>query len=164
MIAIHCPHCQVGLKIDEQKIPAHLETFNCPKCKQPIPIKLVQASAPAKIDSAETQLLQSGCKQTGRLEVEVNPDTPAQVICLHEGDQLIGRRSCQADHSEFIGINTSDRSMSRTHLRIQVQKDAKNGYKHYLSDNNSKNNTLYNGNYLEKEEVGVLNDGDEIVI
>ena len=46
----------------------------------------------------------------------------------------------------------------------EVKKDSKGRYKHYLSDNNSKNHTLYNSNYLENGEVVVLNDGDEIVI
>ena len=38
------------------------------------------------------------------------------------------------------------------------------GYKHYLSDNNSKNQTLYNNNYLRKGEVVVLSDNDEITL
>ena len=54
--------------------------------------------------------------------------------------------------------------MSREHIRIVVKKDAKGGYKHYLSDNNSKNHTLYNSNYLENGEIVVLNNNDEIII
>ena len=63
-----------------------------------------------------------------------------------------------------IGIVTADKSMSREHIRIEVKKDAKGGYKHYLSDNNSKNHTLYNSNYLENGEIVVLNNNDEIII
>jgi pSer/pThr/pTyr-binding forkhead associated (FHA) protein len=37
-------------------------------------------------------------------------------------------------------------------------------YKHFLSDNNSKNKTLYNNTCLENGEVVVLKDNDEIVI
>ena len=48
--------------------------------------------------------------------------------------------------------------------RIEVKKDVKGGYKHYLSDNNSKNHTLYNSNYLENGEIVVLNNNDEIII
>ena len=33
-----------------------------------------------------------------------------------------------------------------------------------LSDNNSKNHTLYNSNYLENGEIVVLNNNDEIII
>ena len=44
------------------------------------------------------------------------------------------------------------------------EKDSKGGYKHFLTDNNSKNHTLYNNSYLENGEVVVLNDNDEIII
>ena len=54
--------------------------------------------------------------------------------------------------------------MSRAHIRIEVKKSEQGGYKHLLSDNNSRNHTLYNGNYLESGEVVVLNDQDEIII
>ena len=50
------------------------------------------------------------------------------------------------------------------HIRIEVKKDPKGGYKHFLSDNNSKNHTLYNSNYLENGEVVVLKNNDEIII
>ncbi|MDR1879972.1 MAG: FHA domain-containing protein, partial [Tannerellaceae bacterium] len=63
-----------------------------------------------------------------------------------------------------IAIHTADRSMSREHIRIEVKKNAKGGYNHYLSDNNSKNHTLYNSNCLEEGEVIVLKDNDEIMI
>ena len=74
----------------------------------------------------------------------------------------IGRKSKAS--TATIGIVTADKSMSREHIRIEVKKDAKGGYKHYLSDNNSKNHTLYNSNYLENGEIVVLNNNDEIII
>ena len=54
--------------------------------------------------------------------------------------------------------------MSREHLRLEVKKEERGGYKHYLSDNNSKNHTLYNNKYLEDGEIVVLQDNDEIII
>ena len=54
--------------------------------------------------------------------------------------------------------------MSREHIRIEVKKDERGGYKLYLSDNNSKNHTLYNSNYLDEGEIVVLNNNDEIII
>ena len=45
-----------------------------------------------------------------------------------------------------------------THVRRYIT------YKHYLSDNNSKNHTLYNNNYLSDGEVVVLHDNDEIIL
>jgi pSer/pThr/pTyr-binding forkhead associated (FHA) protein len=89
--------------------------------------------------------------------------TQEQVFPLHEGASIIGRKS-SSPSGATIGIQTPDRSMSREHIRIEVKKDAKGGYKHYLSDNNSKNHTLYNGNFLGNAEVVILNNNDEIVI
>jgi pSer/pThr/pTyr-binding forkhead associated (FHA) protein len=46
-----------------------------------------------------------------------------------------------------------------------VKKNPKgNGYIHYISDNNSKNHTLYNGKRIEDGDVIVLKDNDEIVL
>ena len=120
MISVKCPHCHVGLKVDEGKIPLDITSFKCPKCRQPIPFP------------------------------------------LQEGVYIIGRKSKAS--TATIGIVTADKSMSREHIRIEVKKDAKGGYKHYLSDNNSKNHTLYNSNYLENGEIVVLNNNDEIII
>ena len=99
---------------------------------------------------------------TGHLSVIANADTPEQTFPLQEGVYIIGRKSNAS--TATIGIVTADKSMSREHIRIEVKKDAKGGYKHYLSDNNSKNHTLYNSNYLENGEIVVLNNNDEIII
>ena len=41
MIAVKCPHCHVGLKVAEGKIPLGITSFKCPKCKEPIPLSLL---------------------------------------------------------------------------------------------------------------------------
>lgn len=111
---------------------------------------------------SETVLIQPLRMTTGRLSVIANADTPEQTFPLQEGVYIIGRKSNAS--TATIGIVTADKSMSREHIRIEVKKDAKGGYKHYLSDNNSKNHTLYNSNYLENGEIVVLNNNDEIII
>ena len=111
---------------------------------------------------SDTVLIRPIKTTTGRLSVIANDDTPEQVFSLYEGLIIIGRKS-NASKAQF-GIVTADKSMSREHIRIEVKKDAKGGYKHYLSDNNSKNNTLYNSNYLKHGEIVVLSNNDEIVI
>ena len=111
---------------------------------------------------SETVLIQPFRMTTGHLSVIANADTPEQTFPLQEGVYIIGRKSKAS--TATIGIVTADKSMSREHIRIEVKKDAKGGYKHYLSDNNSKNHTLYNSNYLENGEIVVLNNNDEIII
>lgn len=162
MISVKCPHCHVGLKIDEGKLPLHLPSFKCPKCKQPIQVASLPLSKNSNETESETVLVHSVPKNTGHFTVIANTETLEQSFSLHEGLFIIGRKS-KASHAT-IQIDTHDKSMSREHIRIEVKKDAKGGYKHYLSDNNSKNHTLYNSNYLQEGEIVILNNNDEIII
>ncbi|MEG2067866.1 MAG: FHA domain-containing protein [Tannerellaceae bacterium] len=162
MISVRCPYCHVGLKVDEGKLPLGITSFKCPKCKQAIPMSALSSEKKQSVDDAETMLVQPLKTSTGKITVLPDVDTQEQVFPLYEGVALIGRYSAASDAT--IRVVTEDRSMSREHIRIEVRKDAKGGYKHYLSDNNSKNHTLYNSNYLGDEEVVVLNNNDEIII
>lgn len=110
----------------------------------------------------ETVLIQPLRNSIGQLFVFANADTPEQIFPLYDGVTIVGRKSSVSGST--IGIITGDKSMSREHIRIEVKKEPKGGYKHYLSDNNSKNRTLYNSNYLEDGETVVLNNNDEIII
>ena len=162
MISIKCPHCQVGLKVDEGKLPLDLTSFKCPKCKQSIPVSLLQLGKQGADFDQDTILVHPVSNSTGQLLVVGDDATPEQIFPLYEGIAVIGRKSNASGAT--IGIITTDKSMSREHIRIEVKKDPKGGYKHYLSDNNSKNHTLYNSNYLENVEVVVLKNNDEIII
>ncbi|MDH6311838.1 putative Zn finger-like uncharacterized protein [Parabacteroides sp. PFB2-10] len=162
MISIRCPHCHVGLKVDEGKLPPGILSFKCPKCKKSIPISLLKENNMTDDSSSDTTLLQTSKSTLGQITVLADEHTREQVFPLYEGVSLIGRKSSASNAT--IGIVTDDRSMSREHIRIEVKKEAKGGYKHYLSDNNSKNHTLYNSSFLEKGEVIVLKDNDEIII
>ncbi len=163
MISVRCPHCNVGLKVDENKLPKDITSFKCPKCKEAIPISLLSQKEGGGFSVSDTVLIQPVKKNTGKITVLKDENTSEQVFSLYEGVSIIGRKSSNPSKTT-IGIETADRSMSREHIRIEVKKDAKRGYKHYLSDNNSKNHTLYNSNYLGDGEVVILNDNDEIII
>ena len=147
MISVKCPHCHVGLKVDEGKIPLDITSFKYPKCRQPIPVSLLSMEKGSVASESETVLIQPFRMTTGHLSVIANADTPEQTFPLQEGVYIIGRKSKAS--TATIGIVTADKSMSREHIRI---------------DNNSKNHTLYNSNYLENGEIVVLNNNDEIII
>jgi len=164
MISIKCPHCKVGLKIDESRIPQGIESFKCPKCKNNIPLSWLEqhSSADTNEDTIVTNAKPAG-SGIGRLTVPASEYTPFQVYQLKEGACVIGRKA-KASTADLC-IQTSDKSMSRSHLRIEVKKNPKgNGYFHFLSDNNSKNHTLYNGKTLEEGDIVILKDNDEIVM
>ena len=163
MISVRCPHCQVGLKVDESKIPANIQTFNCPKCKQPILVSFVLNSQPA--DDSETVILsvsESKSVKAGKLHVLPNEFTPEQFIQLSEGVNIIGRKSPSKDSA--TAIETKDKLMSRSHIGIEVRVDAGGKINHHLYDNKSTNRTLYNRNYIEPGEMVILKNNDEIQI
>lgn len=159
MIPVKCPHCQIGLKVDETKIPQGIASFKCPKCKHEIPISYLKRKQPADTETILIRPVRSG---KGRLTVLPNKDTPEQIFPLHEGIFIVGRKASTS--AATINIETGDKEMSRNHMRIEVKKDAKGNYIHMLSDYQSKNNTLYNGKRMDEGEVVALKNNDEIKI
>ena len=164
MISIKCPHCKVGLKVDETRIPKGIVSFKCPKCKKEIPISYLDQKIGQESD-VETLVVSSKAKEggLGRLTVLAVPGTPQQEFQLNEGIIIVGRKAKVS--TATICIQTDDKTMSRSHLRLEVKKNPKGeGFLHYLSDNNSKNHTLYNGKCIEDGDVIVLKNNDEIVL
>ena len=158
MIPVKCPHCRTGLKVDETKIPEGITSFKCPQCKHDIPVSyLTQRAADG---GSETVLLRPVEKRQGRITVLAAFDTPEQVFPLSEGTHIVGRKSSTTEAA--IAIETSDRTMSRNHARIEVKKDRRGNLIHTLSDCQSKNHTLYNGVPLGAGETVVLKDNDEL--
>jgi len=163
MISIRCPHCHIGLKVDETKIPSNIQIFNCPKCKQPIPVSYVMKNQVE--DDSETVILSLGTQDTkiGKIHVLPNDSTSEQMIQLMEGVNVVGRKSPVQKSS--TSIDTRDKLMSRSHIVIEVRKVAnKEEYIYYLYDNKSTNRTLYNEKYIEPGEVVTLKNNDEIQI
>lgn len=164
MISIKCPHCKVGLKVDETRIPKGIVSFKCPKCKKEIPISYLDHKIRQESE-VETIVVSSKAKNggLGRLTILSDSGTPGQEFQLSEGTIIVGRKAKVS--TATICIQTDDKTMSRSHLRIEVKKNPKGkGYLHYLSDNNSKNHTLYNGKCIEDGDVVVLKNNDELVL
>jgi pSer/pThr/pTyr-binding forkhead associated (FHA) protein len=162
MISVKCPHCKVGLKVDETRIPSDILSFKCPKCKKEIPISFIERKLEQQ-NNDETVVVRKGeNKGIGKLTILQGEEVPQQEFQLQEGENIIGRKAKVRMAS--ICIQTDDKTMSRSHLRIDVKKNPRGGYFHYLSDNNSINHTLYNGKSIESGDVVVLKDGDKLLI
>lgn len=125
MISVKCPHCHVGLKVDEGKLPLDLTSFKCPKCKQSIPVSLLQLGKQGADFDQDTILVHPVSNSTGQLLVVSDDATPEQIFPLYEGIAVIGRKSNASGAT--IGIITTDKSMSREHIRIEVKKTLKEG-------------------------------------
>lgn len=162
MISVKCPHCKVGLKVDEQKIPQGINTFKCPKCKQDIPLSFLDNKRDTQTGETNTLVYQPSKAKGGKLTVCPGGNTKEQIFHLREGHYIVGRKSPASDAD--IRIETDDKMMSRHHARVEVKKDSQGGLIHCLSDNQSKNQTMHNGIFLEESEEVVLQDNDEIKI
>ncbi|MDR2763644.1 MAG: FHA domain-containing protein [Tannerella sp.] len=163
MISVKCPHCNVGLKVDEQKIPEGIASFKCPRCKEEIPISVLERKPKnSRTAGGNTAILQPVRNGGGKLTVTRSADTPAQTFLLQEGLYIVGRKVSVSKAN--ICIETGDKLMSRSHIRIEVKRNPQGGLVHSLSDNNSKNRTLYNGKYLNEGDAIVLKDNDEIIL
>jgi len=161
MIPVKCPHCLVGLKVEEQKIPKGINFFKCPKCKHDIPLSFLENKRERQ-GEINTVVFQASKAEGGKLTVFQDENTQEQIFYLAEGHYVVGRKSSASIAN--ICIETEDKMMSRSHLRIDVRKDAQGGLIHCLSDNQSRNQTIYNGICLEEGEEVVLQDNDEIII
>jgi predicted Zn finger-like uncharacterized protein len=162
MIPVKCPHCKVGLKVDEQKIPEGITSFKCPKCKQDIPISFLDKKRVQLTDGTDTVVFQPSKTKGGKMTVFENEYAKEQIFHFREGHYIVGRKASVSDAN--IRIETTDKLVSRNHFRIEVKKDSQGGLIHCLSDNKSRNNTMYNGKYLEEGEEVVLQDRDEIKV
>ena len=160
MIQVLCPHCQVGLKVDEHKIPQGIHSFKCPKCKHEIPMSFLEKKPEHRTEETNTVVFQSSKTGRGKLTVFENENTKEQIFHLQEGYFIIGRKASVSNAT--IRIETGDKLMSRNHCRIEVKKDSQGSFIHCLSDYQSKNRTVYNGKCLEESEEVVLRNNDEI--
>ncbi|OCW95508.1 hypothetical protein A9168_02275 [Macellibacteroides sp. HH-ZS] len=162
MISIKCPYCRVRLKIDESKIPAHLNAFNCPRCKKPISVSLLHQYKIVS-DNEETQYIQKSNNTKATLTVLADACTPSQSFQLRTGINIIGRKNGNTSEAK-IEIETNDKLMSREHIKIEVVQYNNAEYNYLLSDYDSKNQTRHNSHYLETGEIIVLRNKDEIEI
>ena len=170
-IKIQCPHCKSVLTV---KNPDALvgKTLICPACKQQEPFagypKVVlrpAAPAPAEDDThfnkEETLRKREVCNR-GHLEHD--------GVCyeLHKGATVVGRKSSSSKAGIQIDLSNLPpelgNTMSRTHVQITMQQ-GQSGYLHYLQSlPDAKNDTLVNGQLLQKGDIIKLNDGDVITM
>ncbi|MDR0794601.1 MAG: FHA domain-containing protein [Tannerella sp.] len=162
MIPVKCPHCQVGLKVDEKKVPKGLNFFKCPKCKHDVPLSLLENIREHLQGETDTVVFQPSVKEGGKLTVFPDQKTKEQIFHLREGQYIVGRKASISNAS--IRIETGDKMISRNHFQVNVKKDSQGGLLHCLSDCRSKNRTIYNNRCLEEDEEVVLQDNDIIKI
>ena len=162
MKRIRCPKCDNYLTFDETKYEEGQSlVFECGHCGKQFAIRLCKAKMQAvrkeeKIDE------QAFSREWGSITVIENVFGFKQVLPLHEGDNIIGRRSTgtQVD----VPIETSDMSMDRRHCVINVRRNKQGEVLYTLRDAPSITGTFLNNEILGDKDRIRLEDGAIVTI
>jgi pSer/pThr/pTyr-binding forkhead associated (FHA) protein len=172
---IICPKCQCVLDVRNSKDEA-VKIITCPQChtqlrvtfkEQPqIPLggetqyvlggdkKGETQYAGSGADGGATELLSSSLSKHPRLIFQ------NQSYALAKGVNTVGRKASTS--TATVQIATSDRYMSRSHVRINVVKLLDGSIKVILCNDKNKNLTSVKGQPLQDGDEIILSNGDEI--
>lgn len=148
-VQIKCPVCGVILEADDN--PENYEkNVICPNCRTKNKFSSFKRVLPASfpIEDSSTEIKTVTNETIGAL---MDPLT-GRKYPLSEGRNLIGRMTHKTPSKASVPIPTDNRSMSRSHLFIDVIKGADGHYHAYASNASNQNETRINGVLLEDDD------------
>ena len=157
MKRIRCPKCENYLTFDETNYTEGQSlVFVCDQCKKQFSIRLgkTKVQPPRKEEKPDEQAFQEAF---GSITVIENVFGFKQVLPLHEGDNVIGRRQPGAPID--VPIETSDMSMDRRHCILNVRKNGAGEVVYTLRDAPSLTCTFVNNEILADKERLRIEDG-----
>ena len=150
---ITCPHCKAMIEVTNPKGLDYREiTCPNPACKATLHVRFYEG---------ETILAENRDLKVSLGAIEYN----GLRMPLHEGKNSIGRKDSK--NTADIGVETTDKSMSRQHCQIEVIRLKSGKVKPVISDLRGKDKmdkmpTMINGEPLKVCDRIVLDDGDKI--
>jgi hypothetical protein len=154
MKRILCPKCDNYITFDETKYSEGQSlVFVCEHCKKQFSIRIGKAKLKA---TRKEEVLdeQANSQDCGSVVVVENVFGYKQVLPLHEGDNVIGRRNKGTDVD--VSIETADPSMDRRHCIINVKRNKQGALVYTLRDNQSVTGTFLMNEILgDKERVRI---------
>lgn len=158
MKRIRCPKCENYLSFDETKYTEGQSlVFVCEHCKKQFSIRLgkTKMKAPRKEERLDESEFAQEC---GSITVIENVFSFKQVLPLHLGDNLVGRR--QPGNPIDVPIETSDPSMDRNHCIVNVRRNRQGDLVYTLRDNDSLTGTFLMNELLEGKDRRRIVEGD----
>ena len=138
MKRVRCPKCDNFIQFDETKYgEGQSLVFICDNCKKQFSIRIGKS----KLNAANRK---------------------EEVIPLHEGDNLIGRR-CKGNDID-IPIESNDPSLDRRHCYINVKKNKQGKIIYTLRDNDSITGTFLMNEILGPKDQIRIEDGAIITL
>lgn len=163
MKRVRCPKCDNYIQFDETKYEQGQSlVFVCDNCHKQFSIRIGKSKLNAGNQKSEVIDEKEGTQEFGNIIVIENVFGFKQVLPLHEGDNLIGRRSKGTEID--IPIETNDPSMDRRHCFINVKKNKQGKMVYTLRDNDSITGTFLMNEILGPKEQARLEDGDIITL
>jgi hypothetical protein len=163
MKRVRCPKCDNYIQFDETKYELGQSlVFVCDNCHKQFSIRIGKSKLNAGNQKSEVVDEKEGTQEFGNIIVIENVFGFKQVLPLHEGDNLIGRRSKGTDID--LPIETNDPSMDRRHCIINVKRNKQGKIIYTLRDNDSITGTFLMNEILGPKEQARLNDGDIITL
>lgn len=183
IIKIFCENCSYTLGVKREsldKLWNKKVKVACPKCRQMISVlvnaELMSGANPRnstnKIfspDKFHTQINEVSREQLNLLKIQIMEDPINSLIIfpLQMGENIVGRQSPDdISLPNKIRIPTSEKTISRNHCQIIVEKMNNGSYRHILEDLGSLNKTHHfidgSSRPLEPEEKIILKTGSII--
>lgn len=162
MKRIRCPKCENYLTFDETKYSEGQSlVFVCEHCKKQFSIRIgkTKMKAPQKDEKPDEGAFNDAF---GSITVIENVFGFKQVLPLHEGDNVIGRR--QPGVPIDVPIESSDMSMDRKHCVINVRRNKSGDLIYTLRDAPSLTGTFVNNDILGDKDRVRLEDGSIVTI
>lgn len=159
MKRVRCPKCDNYIQFDETKYSEGQSlVFVCDNCKKQFSIRIGKSKLNAGTRREEIIDEREGLKNWGNIVAIENVFGYKQVLPLHKGDNLIGRRS--KDPEVDISIETNDPSMDRRHCILNVKQNKQGKIIYTLRDNDSITGTFIMNDILGPKDRIRLEDGD----
>lgn len=158
MKRVRCPKCDNYIQFDETKYEIGQSlVFICDNCHKQFSIRIGKAKLNAANQRQEVADESTGMQECGNVVVIENTFAYKQVLPLHEGDNVIGRRSKGMDID--VPIETNDPSMDRRHCIINVKRNKQGKLIYTLRDNDSITGTFLMNELLGAKERARIEDG-----
>ena len=159
MKRVRCPKCDNYIQFDEKRYEeGQALVFLCDNCHKQFGIRIGKSKLNAANQKSEIIDETEGTRKFGNIVVIENVFGFKQVFPLHEGDNLIGRRSKGTDVD--IAIETNDPSMDRRHCILNVKRNKQGKIIYTLRDNDSITGTFLMNDILGPNAQVCLEVGD----
>ena len=136
--------------------------FICDNCKKQFSIRIGKSKLNAANRKEEVIDEKEGIQDFGNILAVENVFAYKQVLPLHEGDNLIGRR-CKGNDID-IPIESNDPSLDRRHCYINVKKNKQGKIIYTLRDNDSITGTFLMNEILGPKDQIRIEDGAIITL